>query len=133
MKKIKTACVIDDDPIFIYGTKRMMNEVDFCEHILVYTNGLDALEGFKELKEQGAELPGVIFLDLNMPIMDGWDFLDDLGQLLQEDMAHITVYIISSSVDPRELNRVKDYKMVRNYVLKPLTPKDLDHVRTEVA
>ena len=49
MKKVQVCCIIDDDPIFIYGTKRIMKEVDFAENIIVYNNGQEAVDGLKEI------------------------------------------------------------------------------------
>ncbi|MDV7137878.1 response regulator [Maribacter sp. TH_r10] len=133
MKKIESTCIIDDDPIFIYGTKRIMKEMDFCDDILVFNNGQDAIDGLMDITSQGKKLPSVIFLDLNMPIMDGWEFLEDFVKIPNHNREKVTVYIISSSVDPRDVERVKDYDVVNNYILKPITPQDLQNVLAEVA
>lgn len=129
MKKIKLACLIDDDPIFIYGTKRLMNEIDFCEEALVYNNGQSALDGLRQRIERGEHFPEVILLDLNMPIMNGWDFLDEFCKIERTKEEDVTVYIISSSIDPRDLEKVKNYDIIHNYILKPLSPKDLETVK----
>ncbi|NNF20083.1 MAG: response regulator [Flavobacteriaceae bacterium] len=128
MKKIRTSCIIDDDPIFIYGTKRIMKEVNFCDEILVYQNGQQALDGLSSIVESDENFPSVIFLDLNMPIMTGWEFLDNLTSINHPRKDNLIIYIISSSIDPRDLERVKDYEVVHNYILKPVTPKDLSTV-----
>ncbi|MDC6351019.1 response regulator [Zeaxanthinibacter sp. PT1] len=128
MKKIRTSCIIDDDPIFIYGTKRIMKEVNFCDEILVYQNGQQALDGLSSIVESDENFPSVIFLDLNMPIMNGWEFLDQLITINHPKKDNLIIYIISSSIDPRDLERVKDYEIVHNYILKPVTPKDLSTV-----
>ncbi len=128
MKKMKTACIIDDDPIFIYGTKRLMTEVDFCENVLVFENGQDAIDGLNEITASGEKLPSVIFLDLNMPIMNGWEFLEDFVKITNHNREKVTIFIISSSVDPRDLERVKNYKVVNNYILKPISSNDLRSV-----
>ena len=133
MKKIKSTCIIDDDPIFIYGTKRIMKEVDFSDSILVYENGQEAIEGLIALNDSGEALPSVIFLDLNMPIMNGWEFLDQFIQIPNHNIENIVVYIISSSIDPRDLERVKNYRIVSNYILKPITPEDLEGVLQAIA
>ncbi len=126
MKKIKTACIIDDDPIFIYGTKRLMEEVDFCETVLVFQNGQDAIDGLHNLTESGEKLPCVIFLDLNMPVMNGWEFLEDFMKIPNHNREKVAIYIISSSVDPRDLERIKNYEVVNNYILKPISKEDLE-------
>ncbi len=125
MKKIETACIIDDDPIFIYGTKRLMAEVDFCETVLVFENGQDAIDGLNDITAKGEKLPAVIFLDLNMPIMNGWEFLEDFVKIPNHNRIKVIIYIISSSVDPRDLERIKNYKVVNNYILKPISNEDL--------
>jgi len=125
MKKVQVCCIIDDDPIFIYGTKRMMKEVNFSEEINVYNNGQEAIDGLTEISAAKGPMPDVIFLDLNMPIMNGWEFLDEYTNLPNHNQSKTIIYIISSSVDPRDLDRVKNYKQVNNYILKPITPNDL--------
>ncbi len=132
MKKLNSACIIDDDPIFIYGTKRIMNEVDFSDDILVYNNGQDAIDGLMALTAEGKDLPSVIFLDLNMPIMNGWEFLEDFVKIPNQNREKVIIYILSSSVDPRDLERIKHYEVVNNYILKPISPKDLKSVLEQV-
>lgn len=133
MNTIETVCIIDDDPIFVYGAKRMMKEAGFCNQISVYENGNDALQGFKELAKNGEELPSIIFLDLNMPIMNGWDFLADFITIPAFDPEKTLIYVISSSVDPRDLIRIKDTKVISNYILKPLTAEDLESIQSSEA
>lgn len=128
MKKVQLCCIIDDDPIFIYGTKRIMKEVNFAENIVVYNNGQEAVDGLKTIINDGGLLPEVIFLDLNMPIMNGWEFLDEYKNCRHDISKKTIVYIISSSVDPRDLERVKDYNQIDTYILKPITPDDLGKV-----
>ncbi|MFS4454601.1 response regulator [Maribacter sp. 2304DJ31-5] len=128
MAKIEHCCLIDDDPIFIYGTKRIMKEMDFCESVIVYNNGQEALDGLLAISESGEKVPQLIFLDLNMPIMNGWEFLDEFTKISNNIFNKTIVYIISSSVDPRDLEKVKNYKTVNNYILKPITPNDLESI-----
>lgn len=132
MKKVTTTCIIDDDPIFIYGTKRIMKEVNFSSEILVYNNGQDAIDGLTELNDQGENLPDVIFLDLNMPLMTGWEFLDDFVKIPLQDREKVILYIVSSSVDPRDLKRVQSYNIIHKYILKPVSPKDLESVLSSI-
>ncbi|MEP2056318.1 MAG: response regulator [Maribacter litoralis] len=128
MKKVDICCIIDDDPIFVYGTKRIIKEVDFAENILVYSNGQEALDGLMNICKADESLPDVMFLDLNMPIMNGWEFLDEFKNCKSKKSRKIVIYIISSSVDPRDLERVKDYEQVDTYILKPITPDDLSKI-----
>ena len=75
--KINLACIIDDDEIYVYGVKCIMNMVDFTKDLIVFENGEDALNYFKPIMDDPDAIPDVILLDINMPIMDGWQFLDE--------------------------------------------------------
>lgn len=133
MNKLQTSCIIDDDDIIVYGAKRIMKEISFSDHILVFNNGQDALTGLKEVGANGEDFPSVIFLDLNMPIMDGWEFLEAFIKFPGFQKENVTIYIISSSVDPRDLLRAKEYGIVSKYILKPITTEDLKNVLANVA
>lgn len=128
MKKIEKACIIDDDPILIYGVKRLMAEIDFCESLIIYQNGQDAIDGLNAISANGEKFPSVILLDLNMPIMNGWEFLEEFVKISNHNREKTIIYIISSSVDPRELERIKNYQVVNNYILKPISKEDLESV-----
>lgn len=125
MGKIESSCIIDDDPIAVYGIKKSMKEIDFCNTIVVYKNGQDAIDGLNTMVEEGSELPSIILLDLNMPIMDGWEFLDDFLKIPNSNTDKVTIYIISSSIDPRDIIKAKNYHLVSNYILKPIKSDDL--------
>ncbi len=125
MRKINISCIIDDDPIFVYGTKKVMKEVDFCSDIIVYNNGQDAINGLRNLVKEKKEMPSLIFLDLNMPVMDGWEFLDDFITIPNNNIEKVHVYVISSSIDANDFIRARNYEVVNNYILKPITPEDL--------
>lgn len=127
-KKIQSACIIDDDPIFIYGVKLIMKKMDFCDTVLVFQNGEEAFNGLTALLKSGNDMPNVIFLDINMPIMNGWEFLDSFLQTPNNSKHVTTIYIVSSSIDPRDIERCYTYKEVNNYLLKPLAQQDLEKV-----
>lgn len=126
MKKIDTACIIDDDPIFIYGTRKIMELTSFCEHFMIYQNGKEAFDGLKSIMELQQQMPDVIFLDLNMPIWDGWQFLDEFTKI--PPVQPILIYIVTSSINPQDIERAKTYSRVNNYFIKPITTSNLQSV-----
>ena len=132
MGKFKNSCIIDDDPISVFGIKRSMKETNFSDDVVVYTNGQDALDGLTKMINEGKKLPSIIFLDLNMPIMDGWEFLDDFIKIPNTNTASVIIFIVSSSMDPRDIIKAKSYNMVSNYILKPILRKDLVRLMSEL-
>jgi CheY-like chemotaxis protein len=126
MNKIETACIIDDDPIFVFAAKRMMHLANFCESFMIFHNGKKALESLEPLMRSGENLPEIILLDLNMPVMDGWQFLDQFVQIPTKKKT--TIYIVTSSVDPEDLNRAKSYEAVTNYLVKPINIDTLTEI-----
>lgn len=122
--KINTVCIIDDDPIFVYGTKVLLNyNRSFCSNIIVFENGKEALDDLRFMLKNNKEMPEVIFLDLNMPIMNGWEFLDELKKM--DLKKKIGVYVVSSSIDKMDEEKSKKYDMVIDFISKPLTTNKL--------
>lgn len=130
MKTINTACIIDDDAIFRFGTKKMMETTDFCHNFLVYKNGKEAYDDLIPKLKQNADLPDVILLDLNMPIMDGWQLLDELIKI--PNSKNIPIYIVSSSVDSRDFEKAKSYELVSNYIVKPFSVSKIKSLLQEL-
>lgn len=129
MKKIDIACIIDDDPIFVFGTKRLMQLANFCNGFLVFKNGKEAYDNLKAMIIAGEKLPDLILLDLNMPIWDGWQFLDEFIQIPIENT--VTIFIVTSSIDPEDITRAKSYEIVSNYLVKPIKMDDLKKLMEE--
>ena len=131
MKKINTVCIVDDDDIYVRLTKRLIQSADFADNTLVFKNGLDAIKYIKENKAASEKLPDAILLDLNMPIMDGWQFLDEFSESPPEK--NIAIYIISSSIDPVDLTKSKEYPVVKNYFTKPVQVNTLEEINSSYA
>ena len=129
MSRFDLACIIDDDPIFVYGTKRLMQLTQFCDKFLVFHNGQDAIDYLRPAILNNQKKPEIILLDLNMPVMDGWQFLDELIKIPAEVL--ITIYIVSSSIDPADMNKAKQYDNVTNYLIKPMNPERLKEILRE--
>ena len=118
--KIDTVCIIDDDPIFVYGTKILLNYNSFFgSSVIVYEDGKEALDNLTSIVKCNGKLPQVIFLDLNMPIMDGWEFLDEFVKLPMEEKPR--VYIVSSSIDKQDIEKAHTYDIVKDFIEKPLS------------
>ncbi|MGB0432105.1 MAG: response regulator [Bacteroidia bacterium] len=120
MKQVKNACIIDDDEIFRFIMKKHIKNQNLAENILCFENGQDAIEYMKTNRLENDSLPDVIFLDINMPVMDGWDFVDEYNELKKNIVKDATVFMISSSVDDRDISRAHDSDVITEYVAKPV-------------
>ena len=127
---VNSICIIDDDPIFVFGTKILLNHnKDFGNDILVYENGKEALDSLSSILRSGKELPGFIFLDLNMPIMNGWQFLDALIKLPVKRKP--LIFIITSSIDQKDKEKAESYEIVKEFLVKPLSENNLKRIFEE--
>jgi CheY-like chemotaxis protein len=128
MKKIIKTSIVDDDRIYIFGLTKLIEMNGFCEDLQVFKNGKEALDSLLQDIEQGNELPGIILLDINMPIMDGWEFLDEYSKLKPRINKKIRIYMVSSSVNLADLDKAKTYEDVVDYVIKPIKSADLQRI-----
>lgn len=122
--KNKITCIIDDDKLSIRLMSMLISKNKFCEEIISFFNPQVALESLKENCDNPHNLPDVILLDLNMPILDGWQFLDEF--ILLPLKKEISIFIVTSSIDPSDIEMAKKYKMVKSYIMKPITAKKLE-------
>lgn len=130
MNKIKNLTLVDDDDVFVLLTKIAIKKTNLVDQIMVFSNGLEALMFLKEKKHQEDALPEIILLDLSMPIMDGWQFLEKFSKLHPKLIKKVTIYICSSSISPRDILRAKTINEVSDYIIKPITKdklKDIIH------
>jgi CheY-like chemotaxis protein len=112
--------LIDDDEIFTYIIKKIIEESEISEQITIFNNGRDAINYLTEVAEQEALLPKVIFLDLNMPLLDGWGFLDEYIRLKPKMCKKINLYVITSSVSTYDHEKSKEYSDITDFIVKPL-------------
>lgn len=113
---------IDDDLVTLMICKRIIEKSGVTNIIHKATNGLEGLEMLETLF-QNKQLPKLILLDLNMPVLNGWDFLNVIEN--EENYQKIHVVILSSTVDPADFEKTKNYKMVKGFISKPLTVENL--------
>jgi CheY-like chemotaxis protein len=108
--------LIDDDLIFHHYVKSLFNKDSVnASH---YTNGYQALNELSFNIDHENNLPDIIFLDLNMPILDGWDFLNMFKVLTKNLTRKIDVYIISNSIDPSDQININEYDFVKCFISK---------------
>ncbi len=125
--------LVDDDKIFQLTTLRTIQAAKLTDKILQFENGEEALSFLKEHAEETESLPDFIFLDINMPYVDGWMFLEDFATLKFELKKEISIFMVSSSIDPKDVNRAKGNANVLEYIIKPVSREKLIEVLKKTA
>ena len=125
MTTLKNLTIVDDDDIFVFLTTKIIEQTNLIDLIKVFGNGLDAINFLKENKNNVDALPDIILLDLSMPIMNGWQFLEEYNKLNPTIGKKITIYICSSSISPDDITRAKTISEVSDYIIKPITKDKL--------
>lgn len=120
-----TICVVDDDDIYQFLIKNQLQSRNLAKKILIFSDGELALDFFKNSLQNQDELPDIVLLDLNMPIMDGWEFLEQYLLLRPKLNKKIHIYIVTSSINQTDVNRAKSISEVSDYIVKPITESAL--------
>jgi Response regulator containing CheY-like receiver domain and AraC-type DNA-binding domain len=122
---------VDDDPITLMLYKMVIAKASFTEEIITAKNGQEALDYYNNLRAEGeSQSPELIFLDLNMPVMGGWEFLDNFTKSeYQEFNTKTKVIVLSSTIDPTDIEKSKTYSIVIDFLSKPITKEMLEDLK----
>lgn len=125
--------LIDDDEITHIIGNRLLKITSFATQTISLYNGKEGLDYFQKLENKDEVdkdlVPEVIFLDINMPYMNGWDFLDEFIKCYSNKFPSIIIFMLSSSVDPEDIAKSKRYPFVKDYVVKPLTKDSIENLK----
>ncbi|MSQ78715.1 MAG: response regulator [Flavobacteriaceae bacterium] len=120
MKPFKRIFLIEDDSISVFLVKKTIEASNFLTDIKVFNDGLEAIEYFEEIVGHADLFPDIIFLDLSMPVMDGWAFLEEYMQMQPRLGKDIALYVTTSSISPHDIERAKSIRVVSDFLIKPL-------------
>jgi CheY-like chemotaxis protein len=115
----KLTYIVDDDKLTTKLSTMLLSRTHFSEEIISFLNPQLALDTLLRNSNETSKLPDVILLDLNMLVLDGWQFLDEF--LLLPIQKKIAIFIVTSSIDATDIAMVKKYSIVKDYIMKPLT------------
>ncbi|WP_114750548.1 response regulator [Pleomorphovibrio marinus] len=130
MPKIKLVCIIDDDPLYIFGMKKILEYTSLAEESLFYKNGQEAIDGLTDREKMGEPFPNVILLDINMPIMNGWTFLEKFAE--KDFKEEVKIFMVSSSIDKEEVDKAHDNSLINGYIFKPMTIEKIKTLKKEL-
>ncbi|MDX1364375.1 MAG: response regulator [Arenibacter latericius] len=127
MRKINSIFIVDDDPITVFGINKLLKSVVECEDISDFQNGQKAIDYVQKLLLENKELPDIIFLDINMPIMDGWGFLEEFIKI--PTTKSVKINIVTSSIDQSDKDKSESFKSFTHhpiiFISKPISKEEI--------
>ena len=128
MANYKRVMLVDDNEIDNIINEKIIEANSFADSILVFQTGQEALDYLKDNQNNEKDLPEIVFLDINMPIMDGFQFLEDFEKFSDTVLNKCKIIMLSSSISPKDIDRAASSKYVKKYLNKPLNARYLEAI-----
>lgn len=127
-EKLHSILLIDDDADCNFFHEKVIRKTDCTENIYITKNGREAIDFLKREEDGKYKNPDIIFLDINMPIMNGWEFMEEYQTLNEQQKAKIVIVMLTTSLNNNDLEKAKNYKDIKGYKNKYLTQNDLNEI-----
>ncbi|WP_422860722.1 response regulator [Flagellimonas sp. S174] len=127
-EKLKSILLLDDNPATNYIHKKFIAKVNCAEKVLDFQNGYEAL---KYIRDHPQSPPDLIFVDINMPIMDAWEFLEEFEKLEEGLRQKSKVFVLTTSLSPRDVEKAGEIELIEDVIIKPLSTDDIERLITE--
>ena len=122
----KIIWIIDDDAIYQTIINKLIQKSGVFSTHSSFMNGKEAITSLKNTLENNDEfIPDIILLDINMPVMDGWEFMEEIKRIKSKINKQIIIYIVSSSIALEDRNKSKTFTDIIGYIPKPISVEDL--------
>ncbi|HVZ26855.1 MAG TPA: response regulator [Sediminibacterium sp.] len=130
---IKKVLCVDDDTISLTISQLLLKRAGFAEEVDTVIDGSEALDYFEKIFNQSdapaSIAPELILLDINMPVMNGWEFLQEYTFRFLEKLPNTRIVILSSTIDPEDFALAKHYPVVIQFISKPLSTENLEELK----
>ncbi|MAD97512.1 MAG: response regulator [Flavobacteriaceae bacterium] len=127
MKKLNCVLLIDDSEPTNYVNKKIVTKANITEKIVAVESGFEALDYLKTRTNE-ADIPELIFLDINMPGMSGWEFLTEYEKLPKNDKALVVVVMLTTSLNPSDRTKAVRLGYVGDFIIKPLNLEKVEEI-----
>lgn len=125
--------LVDDDEVYLFVIKRIIGTLDNDLLVNSFTDGEQAIAYIKLCLEEDVSLPDIILLDINMPYLDGWGFLSEFKNLKpQLDSRTVTIFMVTSSNSPQDMERAQEFEELSGYVVKPISEDKMKEILNDV-
>lgn len=128
MHKPKITFMVDDDEVFVYAMKKLVQLKELSESFVTFNRVQEAINYLTSQASQADALPDVILLDVNMPELDGWDFLNEYQKLRSNLSKTPKIYMLSSSVSPDDHQRAEKNPDIEAFLIKPISKENLEKI-----
>lgn len=120
MSNLLKTCIVDDDLIYRFTMVKTLESIKLPMDIMVFSDGEKAINFMLDNLDNEPEYPDVIFLDIDMPVMDGFQFMEEFIKIKPRIGKSITIYMVSSSIDPVDIERANNISAISDYIIKPI-------------
>jgi CheY-like chemotaxis protein len=122
----KKVAIVDDDEIFQFTTKIKFEKLGLVEDVMIFNDGEEAIQFIQSGNKE--DMPEILLLDINMPIVDGWDFLELFEKVPKEKQQMMEILMLSSSINPDDVKRAEANAYVVDYITKPISDADVKKI-----
>jgi CheY-like chemotaxis protein len=122
----KKVAIVDDDDIFQFTTKIKFEKLGLVEDVMIFNDGEEAIQFIQSGDKD--DMPEILLLDINMPIVDGWDFLELFEKVPKEKQQMMEILMLSSSINPDDVKRAEANAYVVDYITKPISDADVKKI-----
>ncbi|WP_026707144.1 response regulator [Flavobacterium frigidarium] len=127
-QKFERVMLIDDNIIDLYIASRIIVKNNFGQEVMKYSNAQDALQFLQDNHDKISTLPQIIFVDIYMPLMSGFEFLEAYNHLPPNVKRHCQIFVISSTIDDLDIARANKDENVVRFQVKPINKTFLDRI-----